>query len=75
MEEIKVGEYVRTKNGIIAKVTYVDAMMIDTDNDVFDIGESKMMEIPVEYIEEYVSKHSFNIIDLIEKRRFCYFRI
>ena len=66
--KIKVNEYIRTKDGIIAKVTYKDFYMLDTDNDVFDWGTGKVMEIPTEYIEEYVVKHSFNIIDLIEVR-------
>ncbi len=66
MSDIQVNEFVRTKDGIIAKVTYIDAMALDTDNDVFDINDMPMMEIPTEYIDEYVAKHSFNIIDLIE---------
>ena len=67
MEEIKVGEYIRTKEGVIAKVTYVDVMMVDCDRDVFDLNNLAMMEIPIEYIEEYIAKHSSNIIDLIEE--------
>ena len=70
MSDIQVGEYVRTKDGIIAKVTYVDGLMIDTDQDVFDLNNLAMMEIPVEYAEEYILKHSKNIIDLIQERRF-----
>ena len=66
MNDICVGDYVRTKDGIIAKVTYKDCLMVDTDNDVFDFGIEKVMEIPTEYIEEYITKHSKNIIDLIE---------
>jgi hypothetical protein len=66
-EMIEVGEYVRTKDGIIAKVTYVDGLMIDCDEDVFDLKNLAMMEIPIEYAEEYIIKHSFNIIDLIEE--------
>lgn len=66
--EIKVGEYVRTKDGVIAKVTNVlKEYCIDCDNDVFDLNNGPMMEIPWEYIEEYIVKHSFNIIDLIEE--------
>lgn len=65
-KEIKVGEYIRTKDGIIAKVTYVDCMMIDCDRNVFDLEHLAMMEIPTEYKEEYIKKHSSNIIDLIE---------
>ena len=67
MEEIKVGEYIRTKDGIISKVTDIlKGYCIACDNDVFDIGNGAMMEIPWEYIKEYVKKHSKNIIDLIE---------
>lgn len=71
MEEIKVNEYIRTKDGVIAKVTYVDVMMVDCDRDVFDLNNLAMMEIPTEYIKEYILKHSPNIIDLIEERRLC----
>lgn len=81
MKEIKVGEYIRTKDGIIAKVTYKDCSMLDTDNDVFTLEDEnyngydffqlgtsqKVMEIPIEEVERYVKKHSFNIIDLIEE--------
>lgn len=66
MEEIKVGEYIRTKDGVIAKVTYVDVMMVDCDRDVFDLKNLAMMEIPTEYIEEYIVKHSFDIKDLLQ---------
>ena len=66
MEDIKVNDYIRTKDGIIARVTRYDDLMLDCDRDVFDLGYLAMMEIPVEYIQEYVMKHSKNIIDLIE---------
>lgn len=65
--EICINDYIRTKNGIIAKVTYVDGLMLDTDMEVFDIGNTMMMEIPTEFVEEYVVKHSKNIIDLVEE--------
>ena len=71
MEDIKVNDYIRTKDGIIARVTRYDDLMLDCDRDVFDLGNLAMMEIPVEYIQEYVMKHSKNIIDLIEVRRLC----
>ena len=74
-DEIKVGEYVRTKDGIIAKVTYVDGLMIDCDENVFDLKNLAMMEIPIEYAEEYIIKHSKNIKDLIEARRLCKWEI
>ena len=67
MEKLEVGEYVRTKDGIIAKITDIlNEYSIDCDNDVFDIENGAMMEIPWEYIQEYIVKHSKNIIDLIE---------
>ena len=64
---IEVGEYVRTKDGIIAKVTDVlNEYCIDCDDDVFDLENAPMMEIPWEYIEDYIVKHSKDLIDLIE---------
>lgn len=67
MEKLEVGEYIRTKDGIIAKITdIVKEYCIDCDNDVFDVGNSAMMEIPWEHIKEYIIKHSKNLIDLIE---------
>ena len=67
MEKLEVGEYIRTKDGIIAKITdIVKEYCIDCDNDVFDAGNSAMMEIPWKHIKEYVIKHSKNLIDLIE---------
>lgn len=64
--EIEVGEYIRTKDGVIAKVTRIDISMVDCDRDVFDLDNGAMMEIPCEYIQEYIVKHSPNLIDLIE---------
>lgn len=66
MEDIKVGDYIRTKDGVIAKVTRIDISMVDCDRDVFDLDNGAMMEIPCEYIQEYIVKHSPNLIDLIE---------
>lgn len=65
-DKIEIGDYVRTKDGVIAKVTYVDVMMIDCDRDVFDLNNLAMMEIPTEYIEEYIVKHRKQLIDLID---------
>lgn len=66
MEEIRVGEYVRSKDGIIAKVTRIDNLLLDTDMEIYDIGGLNMMEIPIEEVESYIIKHSPDIIDLIE---------
>lgn len=53
MEEIKVGEYVRTKNGLIFKV--------DKEKKWLQINEFQNLAG-----ERDITKHSFNIIDLIE---------
>lgn len=63
MEEIEVGEYVRTKNGYIIK--------INEETIIFNVGykeqyvdmESTIYGLPY---EEEITKHSKNIIDLIE---------
>ena len=60
MEDIKVGEYVRTKNGKIDKVKNNDYYMkqyIECEKGL--------------YLRENITKHSFNLIDLIEVRRLC----
>lgn len=66
MKEIEIGEYVRTKDGIIAKVVESDTIWIGCDRDVYDLEHLAMMEIPVEDIERYIKKHSKNIKELIE---------
>lgn len=63
---LELNEYVRTKNGIIAKVIgvqsggiekyYFDKEVIDNFKELTQIGA-----------ENVVAKHSFNIIDLIEE--------
>lgn len=72
MEEIKVRDYVRTNNGYIAKISNINNFRepsmkygIDANywEDIVFIGD------------EDIVKHSSNIIDLIEERRFCYFGI
>jgi len=66
---LELNEYVRTKNGIIAKVIgvqsggiekyYFDKEVIDNFKELTQIGT-----------ENVVLKHSFNIVDLIEKGDF-----
>lgn len=72
MEEIQVGEYVRTKKGNIGKV--ID---IDKRNYWIDRYIRKESGIPYEFLEKNneqlknnIVKHSKNIIDLIEKDDF-----
>ena len=55
MEDIKVGEYVRTKNGKIDKVK----------NDDYYMKQYIECEKGL-YLRENITKHSFNLIDLIE---------
>ena len=68
---MKVGDYVRTKYGIIAKITdIIEDFSIDCDIDVYYEDSLKdnspMMEIPYNLKDEYIIKSSPNIIDLIE---------
>ncbi len=59
MEEIKVGEYVRTFNGLIGKVVQL------TDSGNYAIRIYNGAEYVVRAV---IAKHSKNIIDLIEVR-------
>ena len=72
--EIKVGEYVRTKNKGIQKIAYIRpnatvnkyAYFIGYDDDGDRLnGILKTTDI---------LKHSFNLIDIIEERRLCKWR-
>ena len=66
MEEIEVNEYVRTKNGIIGKVTDVDNMYIYAD-ETLSYGVQGIEIIENDYIlKKEVVKHSKQLIDLIE---------
>lgn len=70
MDEIKVGEYVRTKYGVIARVkstTMVDNIKFyNCDNVIYEDTEDTLDYISENDIEKGILKHSFNIIDLIE---------
>ena len=63
MEEIKVGEYIRTR-GIIGKLARIEYDRIDTSLKwyVLDRGNHEVTYVNKPYIEKY----SFNILDLIE---------
>lgn len=63
MEDIKVNEYVKTKGGKIDKVKYNNYYMkqyIDCERGL--------------YLRDNITKHSFNLIDLIEVRRYSIYR-
>lgn len=62
MDEIKVGEYVKTTDGIF-KVTKIDGLYIYLDKQYFDNQYQTMRDVT---FKERIVKHSFNIIDLIE---------
>lgn len=67
-DEIKVNDYVRTKDGYIAKVTRLEnANMIFCDNTVREcwVGEVKHI------LTENIIKHSLNIIDLVQKKDYA----
>lgn len=67
MGEIQVGEYVRTKYGI-AKIIENST----EENDYFNYYTIDKCFEEVNYImEEEIVKHSKDILDVIEKRRFC----
>lgn len=69
-DEIKVGEYARTKLGNITKVVIIKDTVIWTDEFMDAFG--KYHEGIIEKTD--IVKHSFNIIDLIEVRRLCKWR-
>lgn len=67
MGEIQVGEYVRTGEGIVDKVIIDYKGKCNNPN-----CEGKHVSCVYNYYDEKdITKHSFNIIDLIEVRRFC----
>lgn len=73
--EIEVNEFVRTRNGIIRKITE-KYQFNEYGRFWFSIKENKKTENCNEYSmdiinEKDIVKHSNNIIDLIEERRLC----
>lgn len=71
MEDIEVGEYVRTKNGLIGKVNKIEAAGSGCrfageflKDEIIQFNDGKIYERRCK--RKQVIKHSFNIIDLIE---------
>lgn len=64
MDEIKVGEYVRTNDGIF-KVAKIDGLYIYLDKEYFDKQYQTMRDVT---FKERIVKHSFNIKELIEDK-------
>lgn len=64
--KLEAGQFVRTKDGIIAKVDYIDDDTIFFDKDLYrNYGDS------IDFLEndnlERIAKASYNIIDILEK--------
>jgi hypothetical protein len=60
---MKVGDYVRTKYGLIMKIEKIERNAITTDISLNDYSSNL---IDRRYLEEFIIKSSPNIIDLIE---------
>lgn len=77
MEEIKIGEYIRTKIGTIKKIIKIDEHLVTVGHGMqdwhyyckFDKGNKLFAETYEELqqkLQEVIKTHSFNLIDLIE---------
>lgn len=67
MEEIKVGEYIRTPYNKIEKVTKIKKEK-DTEYYTDDIVFTDKNAYSMKWLKENNAKHSFNIIELIKVR-------
>lgn len=67
--EVKIGEYVRTKDGNIGKYQG----LVNFDKDGKKLYGLRVIEnfIPLFVREENITKHSKDIIDLLKARRLC----
>lgn len=72
MEDIKVGEWVRTNNDNRNCIGIGKATKIL--NDVIYVDMNNKYNLPVSFKMENITKHSFNLIDLIEVRRYSIYR-
>lgn len=72
MEDIKVGEYVRTKRGLgkVLEVKTVQPKMYGQHDVAYKIDICPRMYIT----KTNILKHSFNLIDLLEVRRYSIYR-
>ena len=71
---MKAGDYIRTKDGVIAKITdIIEDFSIDCDREVFHAFSNNapdVMEIPYGLKDEYIIKQSQNILELLEEHDF-----
>lgn len=72
--EIKVGNFVRTRTGKIYKIDKIDKCPICKEKEYINIEIKGDLHFENTYHKKDIVKHSPNIIDLIEVRRFYYFR-
>lgn len=73
--EIEVGEYCKTKNGYIARLKEKSENCWNFDNTIIDSYNETSLLFGEDNCYGYdqrenITKHSKNIIDLIEERRF-----
>lgn len=66
--EIKVGELVRTNKGIIGTLKSQELTYPEPSEWILDVNGK---EVIIVECDDYITKHSFNLIDLIEVRRLC----
>lgn len=71
-DEIKVGEYIRTKDGFITKILGVDEFTLDEDEIFY---ETELNEGYTDLGSDDIIKHSSNIIDLIEEGDLIKYRL
>ena len=69
---IEVGEYVRTKKGLITKIIGLDEFIEEDGTTFYETEENPRYD---DLCSKDIVKHSKNIIDLIEKRRLCEWKI
>lgn len=64
--KLKVGQFVRTKDGIIAKVDYIDDNTIFFDKDLYRTYSDNIDFLEKDNLER-IAKASYNIIDILEE--------
>ena len=64
--KLEVGQFVRTKDGIIAKVDYIDDNTIFFDKDLYRTYGDSINFLEKDNLEKIV-KASYNIIDILKK--------
>ena len=73
--EIKVGEYVRLarNQGINKIIDEDDDGFLILDEIIADEYGDECFEISLQDVDKEITKHSFNLIDLLEVRRYSFY--